>query len=58
MTRSVEREGYGGMGMEGATATWHASLARKPAGELEALAHRVVAEILPGMEPQRSETIR
>ena len=48
MSHAVTEKGYKGMGMEGATARWYASLTRKAADDFKALAGRVAAETPPG----------
>ena len=48
MSHAVTEKGYKGMGMEGATARWYASLTRKAAEDFKALAGRVAAETPPG----------
>lgn len=48
MSHAATEKGYKGMGMEGATARWYASLTRKAAEDFKALARRVAAETRPG----------
>ena len=44
MTHATTEKGYKGIGMEGVTAKWYASLTRKAADDFKALARRVAAE--------------
>jgi len=48
MNHVTSEKGYKGMGMEGATARWYASLTRKAADDFKALAQRVAADTPPG----------
>jgi ubiquinone/menaquinone biosynthesis C-methylase UbiE len=47
MNRAVAEKPYKGMGMEGATARWYASLTHKSMDEFKTLAKRVAAQITP-----------
>jgi ubiquinone/menaquinone biosynthesis C-methylase UbiE len=47
MNRAAAEKPYKGMGMEGATARWYASLTHKSMGEFKGLARRVAAELPP-----------
>lgn len=44
MSQAVTEKGYKGIGMEGVTAKWYASLTRKSAEDYKAMARRVAAE--------------
>jgi len=48
MNHGVAAKAYKGLGMEGFTAKWYASLTRKAMDDFRALAHRVAAQIPPG----------
>jgi len=48
MEHAVTQKAYKGMGMEGFTAKWYASLTYKSLDEFKALARRVAAQIPPG----------
>jgi len=48
MSNAVADKGYKGMGMEGYTAKWYASLTSKSLDEFKALARRVADEVAPG----------
>ena len=50
MTHAVTQKGYKGIGMEGVTAKWYASLTRKAAEDFKALAGRVAAETPRGSD--------
>ncbi|SRR5579872_2514090 len=50
MPHATTGKGYRGMGMEGLTAKWYASLTRKAAEDFKALARRVAAETKPGSD--------
>jgi ubiquinone/menaquinone biosynthesis C-methylase UbiE len=50
MTHATTEKGYKGIGMEGITAKWYASLTRKAADDFKALARRVAAEIPRGSD--------
>jgi hypothetical protein len=50
MTHAVKEKGYKGIGMEGVTAKWYASLTRKAAEDFKALARRVAAETPRGSD--------
>lgn len=48
MSNAVREKPYKGMGMEGFTAKWYASLTHKSLDEFKALAKRVAAQVSPG----------
>jgi ubiquinone/menaquinone biosynthesis C-methylase UbiE len=48
MNQAVAQKGYKGLGMEGFTAKWYASLTRKAIDDFRALARRVAEQIAPG----------
>jgi ubiquinone/menaquinone biosynthesis C-methylase UbiE len=48
MNQAIAEKGYKGIGMEGYTARWYASLTRKAMGEFNALAHRVAGQLPSG----------
>ncbi len=48
MSNAVADKGYKGMGMEGYTAKWYASVTSKSLDEFKALARRVADEVSPG----------
>jgi ubiquinone/menaquinone biosynthesis C-methylase UbiE len=50
MTHATAEKGYKGIGMEGVTAKWYASLTRKAADDFKALARRVAAETPRGSD--------
>lgn len=50
MTHAAAEKGYKGIGMEGVTAKWYASLTRKAAEDFKALARRVAAETSRGSD--------
>ena len=50
MTQASTEKGYKGIGMEGFTAKWYASLTRKAADDFKALAGRVAAETPRGSD--------
>ena len=50
MTHATAEKGYKGIGMEGVTAKWYASLTRKAAEDFKSLARRVAAETPPSSD--------
>lgn len=50
MNQAVAAKAYKGLGMEGFTAKWYASLTRKAMDDFRALAHRVAGQIAPGAQ--------
>jgi len=50
MNHSATEKAYKGLGMEGFTARWYASLTRKSLDEFKALARRVAGQIPPGSQ--------
>jgi ubiquinone/menaquinone biosynthesis C-methylase UbiE len=46
----VSQKGYKGLGMEGFTARWYASLTHKSIEDFKALARRVAADLAPGSQ--------
>jgi len=50
MNQTVAHKGYKGVGMEGITAKWYASLTRKAMDDFKALARRVAAQLEPGSQ--------
>jgi ubiquinone/menaquinone biosynthesis C-methylase UbiE len=50
MHHAISEKAFKGMGMEGSTARWYASLTRKSLEEFQALARRVAGKIPPGSD--------